>query len=72
MSTALGLESLERLERLELLELRLRRRSGPLLPQIRAALAGRGQPLRWAITGVEPDPAGAQLRIEAVMIRPPA
>jgi len=57
---------------LEQLELRLRRCSGPLLPQIRAALAGRGQPLRWAITGVEPDPAGAQLRIEAVVIRPPA
>ena len=54
--------------RLEPVELLLRRQPGPLLPQIRQALAARGEPLRWAITGVEGDGAGAQLRIEAVVI----
>jgi hypothetical protein len=35
-----------------------------LLPQIRAALAAEGEPLRWAITGVD----GLQLRIEAMVL----
>ncbi len=36
--------------------LRLPRRSGSLLAQIETALAAEGQPLRWAITAVEPAP----------------
>jgi len=36
------------------LALRLERRPGPLLAQIHDALAAHGQPLRWAITAVEP------------------
>ena len=54
--------------RLELLELQLRRQSGALVPQIQAALAPHGEPLRWAITAVQHDPAGAILQIEAVMV----
>jgi hypothetical protein len=43
---------------------------GPLTPQILAALAPHGRPLRWAITAAEPQPAGgARLQIEAVMLR---
>ncbi len=50
--------------RLEPRELSLQRQPGPLLPQIRAALAAEGEPLRWAITGVD----GLQLRIEAMVL----
>ena len=46
------------------LQLRLARQPGPLLPQISAALAAHGQPLRWAITAVE----AGDLLIEAVVI----
>ena len=55
---------------LEPVALRLPRGSGPLLPQIRAALEPLGEPLRWAITGVEPGPQGPELCIEAIVIRP--
>jgi hypothetical protein len=54
--------------------LRVSRAAGPLLPQIEAALALHGQPLRWAITAVAPpaDPtaglAGSLLTIEAVVL----
>lgn len=57
--------------RLEPLLLRLPQVSGPLLPQIRAALAAEGEPLRWAITAVEPGPDGPVLCIEAMVIRQP-
>jgi hypothetical protein len=55
--------------KLELLELQLQRREGPLVPQIQAALAGHGEPLRWAITAVHQGPSGASLQIEAVMVQ---
>ena len=54
--------------------LRVSRAAGPLLPQIEAALALHGQPLRWAITAVEPpaDPtaglAGSLPPFEAVVL----
>ena len=52
--------------RLEPLELWLQPVAGPLLPQLRAALAAAGgEPLRWAITAVEP---GRGLRIEAIRL----
>jgi hypothetical protein len=58
---------------LQPVELELRREPGPLLAQIQAALAAHGSPLRWAITAVEPNPAGGAvgslLRIEAVVRR---
>ncbi len=58
---------------LQPVELELRREPGPLLAQIQAALAAHGRPLRWAITAVEPHPAGGEagslLRIEAVVRR---
>jgi hypothetical protein len=58
---------------LQPVELELRRQPGPLLAQIQAALAAHGRPLRWAITTVEPNPAGGAagslLRIEAVVRR---
>ena len=58
---------------LQPVELELRRQPGPLLTQIQAALAAHGRPLRWAITAVEPNPAGGAagslLRIEAVVRR---
>jgi hypothetical protein len=54
-------------------EFELRRQPGPLLAQIQAALAAHGRPLRWAITAVEPNPAGGAagslLRIEALVRR---
>ena len=53
--------------RLEPLELRLLRQGGPLLAQVRQALAAHGRPLRWAITAVEPSPNGPILVIEAVV-----
>jgi len=54
--------------RLEPLELRLLRQDGPLLDQVRQALAAHGGPLRWAITAVEPSPEGSVLVIEAVLV----
>jgi hypothetical protein len=41
-----------------------------LLAQIEAALAPHGQPLRWAITAVEPGLAGScpLLTLEAVVL----
>ena len=51
--------------RLVPLELRLQRGAGPLRPQVEAALAVHGRPLRWAITAV----AGDRLQIEAVVIQ---
>lgn len=57
--------------RLEPVELWLRRQPRPLLAQIREALADQGEPLRWAITGVERDATGDRLRIEAVVITLP-
>jgi hypothetical protein len=57
--------------------LQLERRPGPLRPQILAALAANGRPLRWAITAAAADnPAGAppegaavtRLQIEAVVL----
>jgi len=54
--------------RLEPLELRLLRQDGPLLDQVRQALAAHGGPLRWAITAVESSPAGPVLVIEAVVV----
>lgn len=45
--------------------LQLERQPGPLRAQIEAALAGHGQPLRWAITAV---PQPGQLQIEAVVL----
>ena len=53
--------------RLEPLELRLLRQGGPLLDQVRQALGAHGRPLRWAITAVEPSPAGPVLVVEAVL-----
>ena len=54
-------------------ELELVRRPGPLLEQIKAALAAQGRPLRWAITAVEPGagggPEGSRLRLEGVVQR---
>jgi hypothetical protein len=54
--------------RLEPLALWLRPRPGqPLLPQLRAALSGTpgAQPLRWAVTAVDPDRG---LRVEGVLV----
>lgn len=63
---------------LELLELLLEPTTGPLLPQVREALAKRLGPnaeaLRWAITAVQPPATAAspsRLSIEAVVWRPP-
>jgi len=41
--------------RLEPLEIWMERGPGPLRPQILAALRQHGDPLRWAITAVEPS-----------------
>jgi hypothetical protein len=54
--------------RLEPLELRLLRQGGPLLNQVRKALAAHGRPLRWAITAVDASPEGPVLVIEAVVV----
>ena len=54
--------------RLEPLELRLLRQGGPLLDQVRQALAAHGRALRWAITAVDPSPEGPVLVIEAVVV----
>lgn len=51
--------------------LRLPRGSGSLRAQIETALAAEGQPLRWAITAVEPAAASTLdvvLTIEAVVL----
>ncbi len=54
---------------LEPLELWLQPRPGPLLPQLREALAAHGaEPLRWAVTAAEP---GRGLRVEAVLLAEP-
>ncbi|MEO1001823.1 MAG: hypothetical protein AAFX65_01780 [Cyanobacteria bacterium J06638_7] len=42
----------------------LRRRPGPLRPQISAALGAHGEPLRWAVTAVRGD----HLCLEAVVL----
>jgi hypothetical protein len=63
---------------LEHLELALEPLPGPLLPQVRRALAERlgptGEALRWAITGLA-SPASptrpARLTLEAVILRKP-
>jgi hypothetical protein len=66
---------------LQPLELWFQPGTGPLLPQVRAALgrqarrspadaaAGFAEPLRWAITAVDPERG---LRLEAVMLIGPA
>ena len=58
--------------RLQPVTLRLQRAPGPLMPQIERALAIHGDPLRWAITAVEPGEAqqltGSVLLIEAVVL----
>jgi hypothetical protein len=52
--------------RLAPLELWLRPEPAPLLPQLRAALAAAGgEPLRWAITAVDPERG---LRLEGVVL----
>lgn len=63
---------------LEHLELALDAAPGPLLPQVRRALAQRlgadAEALRWAITGVDAPatvPGSARLTIEAVILRWP-
>ena len=63
---------------LERLELEIEAAPGPLLPQVRRALAERlapeEEPLRWAITAVEPPSTGtglARLALEAVILRMP-
>jgi len=58
--------------RLQPVTLRLQRLPGPLTPQIERALAIHGDPLRWAITAVEPGEeqqlTGSVLLIEAVVL----
>ncbi len=58
--------------RLQPVTLRLQRVPGPLTPQIERALAIHGDPLRWAITAVEPGEeqqlTGSVLLIEAVVL----
>ena len=59
--------------RLQPVTLRLQRAPGPLTPQIERALAIHGDPLRWAITAVEPGEGqllltGSVLLIEAVVL----
>ncbi len=57
------------------LELWLRPQAGPLLPQLRRALgaeayrlAGQGgEPLRWAVTAVDPERG---LRLEGMVVGP--
>jgi hypothetical protein len=65
--------------RLEALECWVEVGPGPLLPELLAALAAHGEPLRWAITAAEPivdgpirpgqgAPGRRRLRLEAVML----
>jgi hypothetical protein len=50
--------------------LQLERGPGELRPQIEAALRSHGQPLRWAITAVQPRlQQPALLQIEAIVCR---
>ncbi|MCP9771316.1 hypothetical protein KBY66_01525 [Synechococcus sp. Tobar12-5m-g] len=66
--------------RLEALEFWLEAGPGPLLPEVLAALAAHGEPLRWAITAAESIGDGAaesgggagrsRLRLEAVVLCP--
>ena len=50
--------------------LQLERAPGPLRPQIEAALCSHGQPLRWAITAVQPRlQQPALLQVEAIVCR---
>jgi len=52
--------------------LQLERQSGALRPQVEAALAAHGRPLRWAITAVQQHTQGpALLQIEAVVLTGP-
>ena len=54
---------------LQSLQLELAPRPGALRPQIVAALAAHGRPLRWAVTAVTTTAAGETvLQIEAVVI----
>ena len=57
--------------RLEPLELWLEPVPGPLRPQILAALRQHGEPLRWAITAVEPTSPAASA-IAGFQAPPPA
>ncbi|EAQ76169.1 MULTISPECIES: hypothetical protein [unclassified Synechococcus] len=62
--------------RLETVDFWLEAAPGPLLPQVRSALAERGEALRWAITVALPAEEGSQLllrrlRIEAVLLQIP-
>ncbi|MCP9819104.1 hypothetical protein KBZ18_06325 [Synechococcus sp. Cruz-9H2] len=61
--------------RLETVDFWLEAAPGLLLPQVRSALAERGDPLRWAITAVLPAAEGSsprrRLRIEAVLLQIP-
>ncbi len=51
--------------------LQLERAPGPLRPQIETALRAHGEPLRWAITAVDPTADGPSLlQIEAVVCSP--
>lgn len=60
---------------LETVDFWLEAAPGPLLPQVRSALAERGEPLRWAITAVLPAAEDSRLRrrlrIEAVLLQSP-
>ena len=52
--------------------LQLERQSGALRPQVEAALAAHGRPLRWAITAVQQHTQGPPLlQIEAVVLTGP-
>lgn len=54
---------------LQPLRLEHQRCPGPLVPQVEAALARHGRPLRWAITAVQPGPGNStSLLIEAVVL----
>ena len=54
---------------LQPLLLQLERGPGALTPQILAAIAAHGRPLRWAITAVGPGHNGVtHLQIEAVLL----
>ncbi|MCP9916859.1 hypothetical protein [Cyanobium sp. ATX 6F1] len=55
---------------LESLELWFELAPGLLRPQVLAALAPHGEPLRWALTAVEVEVDGARrARLEAVVLR---
>ena len=56
--------------RLVPLALHLEPGPGPLRPQVQAALAAHGRPLRWAITAARSSGGRSELQIEAVLIAP--